>query len=729
MSCIEELTMGNEKFDAFLVAALKDVKSHPMNFAFVGHSAKDGVLILSKTKIEPQKIDAAKKKFGGTAVHQGQCVHEAGKLVFELDKQPDATLATVLKEVIKRDTGEATQPIFRAQAPTAGGLSASAAEKSASSGGGPRAVVASAANKGLDMASSVRERLQSAGSRVANAVKSPAKQSPSGGQAAPPSGASTGNAPTSAPTSTSTQSTGHQPEYTTLQKDPSKAQQAASTAPVYTTMAKDPTKAQHPGVDYTTMQKDPTKSQQSGPEYTTMEKDPSKAAPVYTTMEKKPQPTAQSAPVYETMQKKPQAPQQQPNYDQLQKKDAQPAPQQTATQTPPLPVRPAPPPGPSGFSGRAPRNDEALIPSRWAQSINLANLDRCSVYVPDVNSKDALKGQNGQLGFIKSPDSNSPLVPPLIMKVALNPSSENDLQTEVDAYKRLADNPRFLKCLGMTSVGGRRGMVMEQVDGADMRKTLDSLKSDYKSGKVSHEQFWGTVQFTVRETLRGLQDLEKAGIVHHDIASDNLICDRKTGAVKIFDFGCWTEQKSQGGAKLPVGKGMVSPDVITTDSQGAPALDNEGITTKHDAFAAGAIAYEAGEGDKFRYHGPSDQTPNFNFLLAFKSLALDDTDPDQNAAKAIRPGDAANPASKRLPQQQENKQAGQFAGTATHVPGRSGASTAYTEFVNTLMHPDPSKRMSLAAALKHPFLSDSLLNDDQAKEFLKGVRPGAQKSS
>jgi serine/threonine protein kinase len=393
----------------------------------------------------------------------------------------------------------------------------------------------------------------------------------------------------------------------------------------------------------------------------------------------------------------------------------------------------SPNPVPFTFTGRAPRQGENLIPSAWAKTVNLANLDRCKLEIPNANSTDALKGGNGQLGFIKSPDPKSPIVPPLVMKISLDASKTSELENERNAYEKLGDNPRFLKCLGLAVVGGQRGLVMERVNGTDMKKTLEAFKTGYESGDVSHEEFWGTVQFTLRETIRGLQDLEQAGIVHHDIAPDNLICDRATGNVKIFDFGSATGERHQGGVNLPIGKGMVSPDYITKDSYGDPKMDPEGITPKHDAFGAGQIAYQAGEKDIFRYHDQSGNTPNLNALLAFKTMAFADSESDEDeedesaANQAIRPADSANPAFTPLPKSEENKKAGQFAGTPKHVPGRKGASTRYTEFVNKLMHPDPTKRMSLADALKHPFLSDSLMTDEQAKQFLvlnmPGVRP------
>ena len=101
----------------------------------------------------------------------------------------------------------------------------------------------------------------------------------------------------------------------------------------------------------------------------------------------------------------------------------------------------------------------------------------------------------------------------------------------------------------------------------------------------------------------------------------------------------------------------------------------------------------------------------------FKFAELDE---GGNTKQAIRPADKDNPAF-----QAGNKVLGQDGGgndivakTPQKVAGRSGANTAYTDFVNALMNPDPSQRLSPAKALEHPFLSDSIMDEEQAGKFL-----------
>lgn len=198
-----------------------------------------------------------------------------------------------------------------------------------------------------------------------------------------------------------------------------------------------------------------------------------------------------------------------------------------------------------------------LIQSEWGSKIDLANR---AVSFPDT----AKKGANGKIGFLDSPKPGSP---PLAIKIPLTEDSCKDLAREVDSYRRMKDNPRFAKCLGIAEVDGMKGLVMEAMKGQDMKKTFSKLQDGYKSGKISHEQYWGSVQYTLRETLKGLQELENAGIVHNDISPDNLFCDEDTGAIRVFDFGCALDA-GQGVTRAPVGKGTVSPDAVNVDQQG-----------------------------------------------------------------------------------------------------------------------------------------------------------------
>jgi hypothetical protein len=91
--------------DAALAGALRQAQKTPMCFAFVAQGSSDGKLLVAKKPIPAPEVAEAKKTVGGGQVFRGRCVGEEGKLVFEVGKEPPATLAKGLKTVITRDAG------------------------------------------------------------------------------------------------------------------------------------------------------------------------------------------------------------------------------------------------------------------------------------------------------------------------------------------------------------------------------------------------------------------------------------------------------------------------------------------------------------------------------------------------------------------------------------------------------------------------------------------------
>jgi protein-arginine kinase activator protein McsA len=85
--------------------ALKRGPAQPMFFAFVMKGGAGGKLIVSKAKIPPPQIAAAKKETGGSAVLKGVCFGEAGTLVFEMARPVAANVVAATKNLLKAKAG------------------------------------------------------------------------------------------------------------------------------------------------------------------------------------------------------------------------------------------------------------------------------------------------------------------------------------------------------------------------------------------------------------------------------------------------------------------------------------------------------------------------------------------------------------------------------------------------------------------------------------------------
>jgi hypothetical protein len=90
--------------DAALAAALKQANVRKLSFAFIA-KGPDGKLIVSQGKISPQQLTEALKAAGGGIVVRGKCFGPFPRLVFQVAKEPPATLAPALQRVVKSETG------------------------------------------------------------------------------------------------------------------------------------------------------------------------------------------------------------------------------------------------------------------------------------------------------------------------------------------------------------------------------------------------------------------------------------------------------------------------------------------------------------------------------------------------------------------------------------------------------------------------------------------------
>jgi len=97
--------------DAELIAALRMAKGRKMFFAFL-LKGSDGKLIVSPSLIGADKINEAKKEFGGGSPWVGTCEGPFIKMVFKVTKAPPATMHAAIKKAVKRDAGLGIEPII-----------------------------------------------------------------------------------------------------------------------------------------------------------------------------------------------------------------------------------------------------------------------------------------------------------------------------------------------------------------------------------------------------------------------------------------------------------------------------------------------------------------------------------------------------------------------------------------------------------------------------------------
>jgi hypothetical protein len=102
---------GGVPMDEKLKAALGAAKGAVHNFALVAKGPMVVYILVSKTPIKDDVVQAAKKEHGGNAVVRGKCQGQNGELVFRVAKDPPVD-GTKLKEFIVKATSLPIKPRF-----------------------------------------------------------------------------------------------------------------------------------------------------------------------------------------------------------------------------------------------------------------------------------------------------------------------------------------------------------------------------------------------------------------------------------------------------------------------------------------------------------------------------------------------------------------------------------------------------------------------------------------
>lgn len=144
---------------------------------------------------------------------------------------------------------------------------------------------------------------------------------------------------------------------------------------------------------------------------------------------------------------------------------------------------------------------------------------------------------------------------------------------EVQASIRL-DHKNIVNVLGYGKWQGSPAMVMEYVDGGDLKNLM--LRVDRLPAVV--------VAYIAYQLFKGLDYSHRLGIIHRDIKPSNILID-KSGTIKISDFGI---SKVSDLTRL-----TVSGDIIGTPAYMSPEqASGKQLDERSDIFSAGVMLYE-----------------------------------------------------------------------------------------------------------------------------------------
>jgi serine/threonine protein kinase len=317
-----------------------------------------------------------------------------------------------------------------------------------------------------------------------------------------------------------------------------------------------------------------------------------------------------------------------------------------------------------------------------------------------------------------------------ILKDSNNPDAIADLQHEAEIYAKLGPNPNIAACYGIQTLpNNETALIMEDLEGDDMQKTFNNLAKEYNKGSISREEYVAATQHMIKGILNGMAAFEAMGLVHLDLKGDNIKFDPKTNEAKIFDMGLVQKTGQLEGEKIPLK--WLAPEVIGAGQ----------VTEKADTFGVGQMIYQQIE------RSLVGTDPNAKWQVEEFKEEAPKKKPDTKNPKEMEvsvgkgmgffPGKGAAPLGMYSLNEtaQGHAKATQEGANPSHMPlekntgdqakaGTYGVETAYVDFMNKLMHPDPNQRMTASEALRHPFMTQSLMSKEELDAvFAKSQSP------
>jgi serine/threonine protein kinase len=365
--------------------------------------------------------------------------------------------------------------------------------------------------------------------------------------------------------------------------------------------------------------------------------------------------------------------------------------------------------------------DEFVALQQQSLPIDAAVLQR------GMDKKDIL-GQ-GQFGIARRLRGPGDVATGLVGKECKDPTDPRqlrDLKWEEQVYARLGEHPNIAQCHGIHEMDGQPVLVVREIAGNSLNGVCADLEEKLRDGRITRKEYLAGIQHLLRGALQGLAHVEACGLVHKDVKGDNIRFDAKTHEAVLIDMGIAQQQneKLKGGYFLP-----------NMPAEAALELTAATVTPLWDSFAVGKLLFPLLEqmpdsAQKFQFVAGMPGAVKATLIdgsimpsagITKESAALDSdqvvrretdgsftarTDATGNlVGQTLRPAQPAGPV----------------------LPGEFRALTDYVDFMNRLTHPDPKLRLTPAAALKQPFLTEALTDDVDFTKVFRATKKSASK--
>lgn len=267
----------------------------------------------------------------------------------------------------------------------------------------------------------------------------------------------------------------------------------------------------------------------------------------------------------------------------------------------------------------------------------------------------------------------------VVVKEVKQRDKREEMVTELKTHRHamgMNGNPNVVNMKGFTKgENDSLYMIMDEAKGGDMRKAINNINN---IDNVSEQTKALMHRYMLRDVLKGMDYVQsQRNMLHLDLKPENFLMD-ENGKAMVADFGGSKVGSDTHEKVLTYTPEYGSPEVASRwDRENAKLIDQ-----KSDTWTVGMMINEITGGKLWHFSEPKKRDIAEQNI---KEFGNDDSNRIRSTSDTHKNLDSSD------------------------------------NIVNALMHPDPTQRPSLKAALEHNFFQDPILNDPNLEELMKEI--------
>ncbi|WP_062270731.1 protein kinase domain-containing protein [Endozoicomonas arenosclerae] len=305
------------------------------------------------------------------------------------------------------------------------------------------------------------------------------------------------------------------------------------------------------------------------------------------------------------------------------------------------------------------------------------------------------------------------------------------IENESHVFASVPEDPKLVKSYGVQNINGRKGLLLERIQGPSLEQRFKELRTLYLDGQLTRSEYMCANKLLTKQAAQCLKHLQDAGFMHGDFKPDNLLYDTTQNRLRLIDLGTSTrfDEVASPGHELYADPAAVSFKVMDKRRfQPMPPDDREVMTDelreklprgaqsdpKMDVYGLGQMAYIQGftQGEETQMFTMGADLGSFRSGAEYRIHYLYTQMPDRYRDFDVLPAFSHDFPKKEL----------DTAMALTRKAMEIGGD--YYSFINSTLSPLRDKRATIDEVLDSSFLK---LNKHEMKKAERVLRTSSEK--